>query len=68
MFRPLFKSKPAPLKPKAHSAPVISINGNHYVPLANKTVKPVVIDGKTYIPVKAAPSTANKTNAIAPKT
>ena len=46
---------------------IININGNHYVPITDKTVKPVVVDGKTYIPVKVAPESANKTNAIVPK-
>jgi hypothetical protein len=47
---------------------VIRINGQHYVPIKNKTVKPIVVEGVTYIPVHAAPESAHKGSAIVPKT
>jgi hypothetical protein len=37
-------------------APIaISVNGQNYIPVSNKTVNPTVIMGKNYIPVVKAP-------------
>jgi len=35
---------------------VINVNGNNYVPVNNKTLKPVEIAGKKYLPVYTAPA------------
>ena len=37
-------------------APIaISVNGQNYIPVTNKTVNPTVIMGRNYIPVVKAP-------------
>jgi len=37
-------------------APIaITVNGQNYIPVTNKTVNPTVIMGKNYIPVVKAP-------------
>ena len=46
---------------------MIRINGQHYVPIHNETVKPIVLEGITYIPVHAASESDNKSSAINPK-
>lgn len=51
------EDKPAPNKP-TH---VITLDDNHYVPVTNKTVKPVRFDGVTYIPVYQVTSDVAKT-------
>jgi len=62
-FSPTKKlSKPLVKPPKA----VISINGEHFVPITNLKVKPVVIEGRTYIPVKSAPTSFNRTKVVTP--
>ena len=35
---------------------VIKINGDNYVPITNRTAKPVTFDGVKYIPVYTAPA------------
>ena len=66
VFRPMFKNKvPAPVVPK--STPVIAINGEHYIPITNETVKHITFDGVTYIPVHKAPETLQINKTIAPK-
>lgn len=45
---------------------MININGEHFVPITNKTVKPIVIDNVKYIPVYSAP--ANKIDLLKPVT
>jgi hypothetical protein len=63
--RPAFKKVIKKLNKKVK--PVIQINGEHYVPVANKTLKPITIGGVTYIPVRVAPKSAKKSSAISPK-
>jgi hypothetical protein len=53
--------------PKKATAPVIRVNGGLYVPV-KKDVKPIVVEGKTYIPVRIAPSNVSVTNIVKPKT
>jgi len=43
------------------------VNGGHFVPIKGENVKPIVIEGKTYIPVHAAPKNIDTTKAIVPK-
>jgi hypothetical protein len=45
---------------------VININGKHFVPITSHQEKPLVIKGRTYIPVKSAPASFNKTKVISP--
>jgi hypothetical protein len=66
IHRSIFKNAIRKLNKKVK--PVIQINGEHYVPVANKTVKSIVIKGVTYIPVRAAPKSAKRSSAIVPKT
>lgn len=66
IHRSIFKNAIRKLNKKVK--PVIQINGEHYIPVANKTVKPIVIKGVTYIPVRAAPKSAKRSSAISPKT
>ena len=67
VYRSVFKTKPAP-KVATPNKPthVISVNGNHFVPITNQTVKPIKIDGKTYIPVFKAP--VDKVSSLKPIT
>ena len=52
---------PAANQPKI----VIKINGGHYIPITHKNVKPIVVEGISYIPVLKAPESVNKSAAIA---
>ena len=61
VFRPLFK----PVL-KAAPKPIIKINDEHYIPVTGKAAKPIVVEGKTYIPVIRAPESANVSKAISP--
>jgi uncharacterized lipoprotein NlpE involved in copper resistance len=45
---------------------VISINGQQYVPITKHKVEPVVIEGRSYIPVKPAPESLTPSKVIAP--
>jgi len=45
---------------------VINVNGNNYVPVNNKTLKPVEIAGKKYLPVYKAP--VDKVDSLIPIT
>jgi hypothetical protein len=38
---------------------VIKVNDQHFVPVANKTVKPITKNGVVYIPVKEVKDTKN---------
>lgn len=42
------------------------MNGGHFVPIKGENVKLIVIEGKTYIPVHAAPKNIDTTKAIVP--
>jgi hypothetical protein len=55
-------SKPIVKPPKA----VININGEHFAPITSPKIKPVVIEGRTYIPVEYAPESFNRTNVVNP--
>ena len=46
-----FKKLFVPAKKTPSKNPVIIINGSHYVPLKNKSVKPIKIQDKVYVPV-----------------
>ncbi|MFM7858731.1 MAG: hypothetical protein ACKO96_44120 [Flammeovirgaceae bacterium] len=61
MFTP--KRTVSPLK-----NPVISVNGNYYIPLKDKTVKPIKIEDATYIPVENVNvEKVNKSSIVTPK-
>lgn len=45
---------------------VISVNNKQYVPITNKTVKPIVIVNTTFVPVYTAPK--NKVDTLIPIT
>jgi len=64
--RAVFKTELKVPAKKPFVKAVIKINGEHFVPIKNKTVKPIVINGVTYIPVQTAPSHLNKSSAIKP--
>lgn len=63
IYKPAFNNEKKPVKENKPTH-VININGNHYVPITNKTVKPIVIDNVKYIPVYTAP--ANKIDLLKP--
>ena len=67
VYRAVFKPVKKVAAKKSSVNTVIRINGEHYVPIKNKTVKPIVVEGVTYIPVHTAPESANKSSAIVPK-
>ena len=46
-FRKIF----VPTKKPLVKNPVIKINGAHYIPLKNKSIKPIKIQDKVFIPV-----------------
>lgn len=73
VFKPVFCYKvplPAPkgTTPKGTTPPkVIAINGNNFIPVTDKTIKPIVVEGKTFVPVKKAPENVNVSKVIEPK-
>jgi hypothetical protein len=54
-FTPAFKNVKKVEKPN-NPTHVIKINGENYVPITNRTVKPVTFDGAKYVPVYTAPA------------
>ena len=68
VYKPLFKFKVLPYKKPVVPTTTIRINDEHYVPITNQTVKPVVIKGVKYIPVHSAPDTLEINHPITPKT
>ena len=68
VYKPLFKFKVLPYKKPVVPTTTIRINGEHYIPITNQTVKPVVIKGIKYIPVHSAPDTLEIHHPIIPKT
>lgn len=46
--------------------PVIKVNNEHFIPIQNKTLKPVVVEGVTYVPVKKAPENVITSTPILP--
>lgn len=67
VYRNTFIPTKKPLKPivKPPKA-VININGEHFAPITSLKIKPVVIEGRTYIPVEHAPESFNRTNVVNP--
>jgi len=64
-FRKVFTS---PKRKVSLKNPVISINGANFVPLKDKSIKPIKIEDTTYIPVeKADPEQVSKSGIIVPK-
>jgi hypothetical protein len=55
VHRAIFRNKVKPANVTRKITTVISINGNHFIPITNKTVKPIHLDGVTYLPVHKAP-------------
>jgi hypothetical protein len=48
--------------------PVITINGANYEPLKSKTIKPIKVEDRTYVPVKPAnPDHISESKPIVPK-
>lgn len=56
-----------PAKKASKPTPIIKINDKHFVPVTDKSVKPIEVNGKTFIPVKIAPEHLNVSKAIVPK-
>jgi hypothetical protein len=46
--------------------PVIKVNNELFIPIQNKTLKPVVVEGVTYVPVKKAPQNVITSTPILP--
>ena len=65
--RAVFKPKVKSSAKKSSEKTVIRINGKHYIPIKNMTVKNIVVNGVNYIPVKEGPNHVNKSSAIIPK-
>ena len=57
VYRQVFTINVKPLKPTPPKpiTRVIKVNGDFYVPITKKAVKPIVVDGVKYVPVKSAP-------------
>jgi len=72
VFRKAFKLEPEPSKPTPQTEckePVyIRVNGDVYAPIYNKTVKSLVVEGITYIPVYTAPKSTDTSSALIPTT
>jgi hypothetical protein len=66
VHRAVFKPVKIVAAKKSSVNTVIRINGEDFIPIKNKTVKPIVVEGATYIPVQTAPESANKSSAIVP--
>lgn len=66
VYKPIFSFKVKPVKGAAPTK-VISINGEHYIPIVNQTIKPIIVEGKQYIPVHKAPETLDVQHPIQPK-
>jgi hypothetical protein len=43
---------------------VIKVNDEVYIPVTSKNIKPITVDGTSYIPVKKAPEYVNKSKAV----
>jgi hypothetical protein len=67
VHRAIFRNKVKPANVTRKITTVISINGNHFVPITNKTVKPIHLDGVTYLPVHKAPYYLDVKKPISPK-
>ncbi len=63
-FRPIFRKKDVEKKkPKS----IIKVNGQHYIPIEKDSIKPIVVNGNTYIPVHSTPKYIDKKSVIVPK-
>lgn len=68
VFKPVFCYKVPLPAPKGTTPPkVIAINGNNFVPVTDKTIKPIVVESKIFVPVKKAPENVNVSKVIEPK-
>ena len=64
-FRKVFTS---PKRKVSLKNPIISVGGAHFIPLKNKSVKPIKIEDVTYIPVEHVDvENLNKSRIIVPK-
>ena len=61
-----FKRVVTPAKKPKVITPILKVNDLHVVPITSKTVKKIVVDGVTYIPVKLAGKSLNKNHSIVP--
>jgi len=68
VYRSAFKPAKKAAPKKSSVKTVIRINGEHFIPIKNKTIKPIIVEGVTYIPVHTAPESAHDASAIVPKT
>lgn len=66
VYKAVFTHKLVPLV-KTVPKIVIKVNDSHYVPLVNKTVKPITKNNVVYIPVKEVKDTKNIKHPIASK-
>ena len=62
VYRRVFNYKVTSIKKS--NTPVIKINGGHYVPVRGKNIKPITVEGITYIPVHPAPKHIDTSKAI----
>lgn len=62
-YKPAFKDVKLPVKPN-NVTHEIKINDQHFVPIKNKTVYPITVNGTKYIPVYTAP--AHKLDELKP--
>lgn len=68
VFKEVFAYKvKLPVTKSSRPTPVIKINDQHFVPVTDKSVKPIVVNNKTFVPVKVAPEHLNVSKAILPK-
>lgn len=68
VFKPVFCYRVPLPAPKGYTPPkVIAINGNNFVPVTDKTIKPIVVESKIFVPVKKAPENVNVSKVIEPK-
>ena len=56
-----------PAKKGPKQPPMIKINDLHFIPVADKSIKPVVVDSKIFVPVRVAPDHFNLSKSIEPK-
>jgi len=64
----VFRNKVAPVNSTRKITTVITVNGNNFVPINNRTVKPVTLDGVTYLPVHKAPVYVDVKKPLIPTT
>jgi len=62
VYRAVFNYKVTPIKKS--STPVIKINGANFVPIRGHNVKPIIVEGVSYIPVHPVPKHVDTSNSI----